>query len=194
MDADKDVNDIVDAAVKVIQKKEAHLLIVGDGTQKSKLIERCLGLGIEQQSHFPGFIHEKALLSSVYRGASVFVSASQIETQGLTILEAAACGIPIVAYNATCIPEIVITDMNGKLVEAGDVDALADAILEIISQPDLAKSMGKAGHKIASQHALHSTVNSYEKLAMSIIEAYSDFSVAQSKALPGRVMQSDAFD
>lgn len=194
LDIDKEVNDIVDAAAEAIRKKEAHLLIVGDGTQKTKLIKKCCELGIENQSHFPGFIQEKALISSIYRRASVFVSASQIETQGLTLLEAAACGIPIVAYRATCIPEIVINNANGRLVEPGDKDALADAIVEIISQPKLAKSMGKAGHKIASQHAVRSTVNSYEQLSMRIIEANLSYPAAQLKALPSRVSQPDAFD
>lgn len=187
LDIDKQAIDVIEGAAKAVTRKMAHLLIVGDGTQKNKLMERCHELGIEQQSYFTGFIHDQSLLSAIYRSSSVFVTASEIETQGLTLLEAAASGLPIVAYRATCIPEIVHHDVNGKLVEPGDKNSLSDAILEILTNTKLARSMGTAGSKIASQHSVHNTVIHYERLAINVIEEYLHYSYAQLRALPERV-------
>lgn len=194
LDVDKQVNHVIEGAAEALIRKKAHLLIVGDGTQKNRLMELCRQLGIERQSHFAGFIYDQSLLSAIYANASVFVTASEIETQGLTLLEAAASGLPIVAYRATCIPEIVHQDVNGKLAQPGDMAALSDAILEILAHPDRARTMGIAGREIAGQHSFRNTIIRHEQLAMKVIEGFSSYPSAQVKALPDRVKQSDVYD
>lgn len=194
LDVDKQVADVIEGTAQAVINKKAHLLIVGDGTQKNRLIEKSRQLGIEQQTHFTGFIYKQSLLSDIYQNASVFVTASQIETQGLTLLEAAACGVPIVAYRATCIPEIVHHDINGKLVEPGDTASMSEAILKILAQPHIAKAMGAAGCKIASQHSVRNTIIGHERLLMKVIENHSKSSSAQSITLPDRVRRSDVSD
>jgi glycosyltransferase involved in cell wall biosynthesis len=194
LDLDKQVNHVIEGAAHALIQKKAHLLIVGDGTQKNRLMEMCREVGIEQRSHFTGFIYEQSLLSAIYANASVFITASEIETQGLTLLEAAASGLPIVAYRATCIPEIVHQDVNGKLVQSGDKAALSDAILEILAHPERARTMGMAGREIAGQHSFRNTIIRHERLAMKAIEGFSSYPSAQLKALPDRVKQSDVSD
>jgi glycosyltransferase involved in cell wall biosynthesis len=109
LDMDKRVDLVIHAAAQAMMNEPAHLLIVGDGTEKARLIQLSNRLGMSERIHFPGFVERQSLLPDIYRMASIFITASETETQGLVLLEAAACGLPIVAVNATCIPEIVRT-------------------------------------------------------------------------------------
>ena len=71
-----------------------------------------------------------AELAEIYSAADVYVNAGVEETMGLTTVEALACGIPVVVYNATAIPECV-DDNVGIIVEKSNIQALAKAINEI---------------------------------------------------------------
>lgn len=141
LDADKHADKVILSSEGAIKKSGAHLLIVGDGCEKHKLMELCKSLEIENHVNFPGFICNKGELAAIYRSSNIFVIASEIETQGIVILEAIACGLPIVAVNATCIPEVVHHGVNGYTTDLGDVHAMANAIEKILQNPSIAKSM-----------------------------------------------------
>jgi glycosyltransferase involved in cell wall biosynthesis len=141
LDADKHVDRVIRSLEGVIKKSGAHLLIVGDGCEKPKLMKLCKSLEIEKYVHFPGFIYIKDELAVIYRSSNIFVTASEIETQGIVILEAIACGLPVVAVDATCIPEVVHHNANGYTTNPGDIDAMAKAIEKILQNPSLANSM-----------------------------------------------------
>ena len=103
-------------------------------------------------------------LPEIYQLASLFVTASEIETQGIVLLEAAASGLPIVAVRATCIPEIVHHGLNGCLVESGNYIALGRAITDLLLDPEDACRMGQASLQLAQKHTILDTFNNYEKL------------------------------
>ncbi|MDK0575369.1 glycosyltransferase, partial [Clostridium perfringens] len=88
--------------------------------------------GISNRVHFTGFISTKQGLPELYRIARLFITTSEIETQGLVMLEAAASGLPIVAVRATCIPEIVHNGVNGFLAEPGDIEGLGQGISTLL--------------------------------------------------------------
>jgi glycosyltransferase involved in cell wall biosynthesis len=67
-------------------------------------------------------------LAELYSAADVFVNPSREETMGLTTVEALACGTPAVVYNSTAVPEVV-DEKSGIVVQAGDVDALYQAVM-----------------------------------------------------------------
>ena len=164
LDPDKSVDQVIRAAAQPIRESEAHLVIVGDGCEKQSLIQLCRELGVENRVHFPGFVTVEDGLPEIYRMADVFITASAIETQGLVLLEAAASGLPIVAVNATCIPEIVHDHVNGFLVEPGDIDTFSDAIVALMNNPKWARTMGRDGRILAEEHDLHITCTLHEKL------------------------------
>jgi 1,2-diacylglycerol 3-alpha-glucosyltransferase len=164
LDTDKRVDRVIHAATQTLKGSNAHLLIIGDGTQKSALIKLCKSLGISDRVHFPGYISKEDGLPEIYRIASLFTTASEIETQGIVLLEAAASGLPIVAVRATCIPEIVHHGMNGYLAESADFDRLSDAMIVLLKDPQKAKIMGKASLILAARHDLHYTNNAHEQL------------------------------
>jgi glycosyltransferase involved in cell wall biosynthesis len=96
--------------------------------------------------------------------ADVFTTASEIETQGLVLLEALATGLPIVAAKATCIPELVKENVTGYLVPPKDVDALASRLVRLIENPAQAKRMGRNGREFVEKHALEYSLDQHENL------------------------------
>jgi glycosyltransferase involved in cell wall biosynthesis len=168
LDVDKSVDIVVRAAAKAMSCNDAHLLIVGDGTEKNKLIQLCKDLNISERSHFPGYIVSRQSLAEVYRIATLFVTASEVETQGIVLVEAAACGLPIVAVNATCIPEIVKHGKNGYLTAPKDSDGMANYLSFLLTNPDKAVRMGRAGYsigkKFSKQKMIHEHLDLYARL------------------------------
>jgi glycosyltransferase involved in cell wall biosynthesis len=163
LDTDKSVDIVIRAAAQPIRESEAHLLIVGDGRQKNHLIRLCRELRIEKRVHFTGYVRPSDL-PEIYRLANVFVTASEIETQGIVLLEAAASGLPIVAVKATCIPEIVHDHCNGFLINPGDIGAFGEAIHTLLTDPEWAHAMGREGCRIAEGHDIQNTWALHEKL------------------------------
>ena len=169
LDVDKHVERVILAAESSLRDTEAHLLIVGDGRQKPALMKLCHSKGIEQRCHFPGYISAQEGLPAIYRLASLFVTASEIETQGIVLLEAAASGLPIVAVRVTCIPEIVHDGVNGYLAEPGDYNALSQAMTSLLKQPEKARIMGTAGRRLVEEHNIQIAMDKYEQLYSTLI-------------------------
>jgi 1,2-diacylglycerol 3-alpha-glucosyltransferase len=170
LDTEKCVERVIQAAAGTLNQTQAHMLIVGDGSQKDHLIKLCHQLGIAERVHFTGFISAQEGLPEIYRAASLFVTASEIETQGIVLLEAAASGLPIVAVRATCIPEIVHDGINGYLTESGDIHGMAEAMNLLLDGPDKAKLMGRASRLLAEKHAFRDTSDAHEKLYGGLIK------------------------
>lgn len=164
LDADKHVERVILAAEKALEQSRAHLLIIGDGRQKPALMELCRTLRVKDRVHFTGFILDNNELAKLYRLAKIFITTSEIETQGIVLLEAAASGLPIVAVRATCIPEIVHNDINGRLAVPGDLNELSRSLIRLLENPLLAESMGKAGRTIAEKYNIKTTLDRHEKL------------------------------
>jgi 1,2-diacylglycerol 3-alpha-glucosyltransferase len=168
LDVDKQVNLVIQASAQVINQVDAQLLIVGDGRQREKLIELCANLGIGGFCHFPGFVETNGDLPGLYRLAAVFVTASEIETQGLVILEAMASGLPVVAVKATCIPELVQENVNGYLTQPGEVEQMSEQVLRILMSPDRAKEMGRVSRGLAQEHSVDRSIDNHEVLYQSL--------------------------
>ena len=169
LDTDKRVDQVIRAGAKTMSATEAHLLIVGDGREKQRLIQLARELGIAGRVHFPGYITIEQGLPEVYRLARLFVTASEIETQGIVLLEAAASGLPIAAVRATCIPEIVHEGVNGFLAAPGDLDTLSRAMTDLIRDECLAQRMGNASRALAKTHNQRNTLHLHEELYRDVL-------------------------
>jgi glycosyltransferase involved in cell wall biosynthesis len=170
LDPDKNVERVIQAAAKVLAGNDAHLLIVGDGLRKPALMKLCESLGMSDRIHFTGFISTEQGLPEIYRMARLFVTASEIETQGLVLLEAAASRLSIVAVRATCIPEIVHDGVNGFLAEPGDVESLGKGMSILLKDESRAIQMGKASLALAQKHDNSFTIEAHEKLYHQLME------------------------
>ena len=143
-------------------------------------------LGIEDRSHFPGFISAKEELAALYRRSTVFVTASEIETQGVVLLEAAACAVPIVAVQAACLHEIVHEGINGFLLRPGDQEGMAERLTQLIENPKLAQEMGQKGRQFVESHSEEKTFAAYEELYRTFVQERRNI-YAPKAALPDHV-------
>ena len=189
LDKDKQVDRVVQAAALAMQKTSAHLLVVGDGTEKLKLMNLCAQLGVGERSHFPGFVLIENGLPALYQISTVFVTACEIETQGIVLLEAAASALPIVAVQATCLHEIVHEGQNGSLLRPRDIAGLANRLIELIQNPIRAHEMGQMGRLIVESHAAEKTFAAYESLYRTAIQEARLISSPKAIA-PGRAARS----
>ncbi len=104
--------------------------------------------------------------------ADLVVLSSHMEANPLAILEAMACGKPVVATHVGSIPEIVIDGIHGFLIPPGDAETLAERCLELFRNPHLARAMGLAGHqRVAERACIERTVQGYEDLILRIYAA-----------------------
>jgi len=86
-------------------------------------------------------------LADLYRRASVFVMPSYYETFGISVIEAMAFGLPVVAANVGGLPEVVEDGVTGILVPPKDSQALGEAIVRLLRDPDLSARLGRAGRE-----------------------------------------------
>lgn len=170
LDPDKNVERVIQAAAPILSREDVHLLIVGDGVRKPALMSLCESMGIRERVHFTGFISTKQGLPEIYRIARVFVTASEVETQGLVLLEAAASGLPIVAIRATCIPEIVHDGVNGFLAESGDLQGLSKGMGTLLGDRIRAEQMGRASLALAQTHDNRFTIEAHERLYRQLMD------------------------
>jgi glycosyltransferase involved in cell wall biosynthesis len=122
----------------------ARLRIVGIGPELDKLIALRDELGLSTAVDFLRHIPFEALVRE-YRDAALFCLPSRQEGFGIVLLEAMAAGRAVVASRATAIPEVVPDGVAGSLVAPGDPDALAGALIELLSHPERADALGAAG-------------------------------------------------
>ena len=111
-------------------KRHIHLRIGGDGPVRGKLEKLCQYLGIKDQVEFLGRLTREQVLAEM-RGCDVFVLPSLHETFGVVLIEALACGRPVIA-TACGGPEEIVNPTNGILVPPGDEIALGHAMLQML--------------------------------------------------------------
>lgn len=164
VDPEKSISNVVSAFAAVTEKvPEARLVVVGDGTDKRHLQDLARALGIEKQVYFPGRIYPPEI-AEIYRAGKLFVTASETETQGIVLIEAAATGLPLVAVDAGAIREICQNRKNGVLCHPGDISEMANAMIRILQNPDLQKRYSEASLKIVQKHDLNHTIQRFVEI------------------------------
>jgi len=124
----------------------SHLVIVGGGPLEGELKALVQSLGLEERVHFLGFRSDVAELLPLF---DLFVLSSREEGISLTLIEAMAAGLPIVATRVGGNPEVVVDGETGLLVEAGQPEALAAALGSLLGDPDTRMRMGRRGREVA---------------------------------------------
>lgn len=171
VDTDKQVDLLVQAVTQTLRSVKAQLLIIGDGRRLERIIELTKKLGIHHLCHFPGFISPDGDLPGLYRLGSVFCTASVIEIQSSVVLEAAASGLPIVAFQASSMPELISDGESGYLVPALDIAGMADRIGWLLQNPANATAMGLAGLRIAQKHSSANSIEAHIALFESLVRS-----------------------
>ena len=147
LDREKNLEFLVDAVAR-LRTTGLRLLLVGRGTQAPALRRIAAKRGLGDHLEFRGGVAPERL-PDYYRAANAFVFASTTETQGLAVLEAMACGLPVVAIRASGIEEVVTDGVSGLLVPE-DGDAFAAAVDQIMADEDLGAKLATGGREAAS--------------------------------------------
>lgn len=134
-------------SVELTHNKKVTLLIVGDGPARQELEEMADHLGIRDHVVFTGMVPPDEV-HTYYQLGDIFVSASTSETQGLTYVEAAANGLPLLCRRDPCLDEVLIEGSNGYEYEAeSEFCSLLDTILQ---NPEWCKAAGAHSKEIAA--------------------------------------------
>lgn len=142
--------DLIIQAFARLQHPEATLEIAGAGEHRSSLERLSASLDLGTRVRFLGRISEEEKLA-LLRRAWALVLTSPKEGWGITNLEAAACGTPVVGSDSPGIRESVRNGETGFLVPHGEIDALGEAMARLAGSPALVASLGAAGRRFAEQ-------------------------------------------
>lgn len=147
---DKNHADLIAAWQRVVDAfPDARLLIVGDGPTRRALEQQVLEGGLGDSIEFLG---RREDVPQILRSVDGVVSASVDEALPTALIEAGACGLPVVAADAGGTREIVKDRVNGRLVPVRDVDALAEALVSTIGDVEFAGACGAKARTMAQEN------------------------------------------
>ena len=119
----------------------ARLILIGDGPDRSMAERLARDGGFEDRAVFLGNV---AAVETILPAAHLLLLPSEYESFGLAALEAMACGVPVIGASGGGLPEVVEDGVHGALRPVGDVGAMAQASIEILTDDALARRMAKA--------------------------------------------------
>ncbi|MCI0525354.1 MAG: glycosyltransferase [Acidobacteria bacterium] len=170
LDATKDTMTLARAFARLYrlrQGKNLKLLIVGAGDQQAVIENFIAEQGLGAAVIFTGLRHDAPRL---YGAMNVFALSSLSEGMPLTVLEAMAARLPVVATNVGAAPELVEEGGTGFLVEPKDDQALAERLARLYSEPELARRFGEAARrKVEREYSLELMLRRYADLYLSVI-------------------------
>ena len=158
----KNIPNIIDAFMKVREAMPAKLLLVGDGPEKHRIMDKVKATPYKSDVLFLGKQENIAELFSI---SDLKLLLSEKESFGLVLLEAMACGVPGIGTNIGGIPEVINHGTNGYLVELGDTDAVAQYAIELLSDDKkLAEFRMNALDTVQTKFKSEKIIEQYEKL------------------------------
>jgi phosphatidylinositol alpha-1,6-mannosyltransferase len=146
--------DVLIRALPAIRQRvpDVSLLLVGGGPMRQRLERLAVTAGVAGAVTFTGSVPTDEL-PTYYGAGDVFAMPGRtrlggidVEGLGIVFLEAAACGLPVVAGDSGGAPEAVVDGTTGYVVDGRSVGAVADHVADLLAEPQLARAMGAAGH------------------------------------------------
>ncbi|MCP2170261.1 glycosyltransferase [Goodfellowiella coeruleoviolacea] len=175
LDEEKRVPDLLGAVAMAHRQgrlagRDLRVEIVGEGSRRASLEALATRLGIRDRVRFLGFVDEDELVAA-YRRCDVFCMPGVAELQSLVTMEAMAAGKPVVAADAMALPHLVRPGRNGWLYPPGDVQALADRLVEILTDDQARARMGAASRDMIAAHDVNTTLATFEALYRRVLAA-----------------------
>lgn len=128
---------------------QAHFVLVGDGPMQSQCAHFIEQYAMAGYAHLAGLQHDMPV---VFAELDLVVSTSHSEAMPLALMEAMACGLPIVATRVGGVPDMVQHGLTGALVSPGDFDGVGAQIAKLLAQPDTLRTMGERARARAVAH------------------------------------------
>ncbi len=143
LDPVKHLGMAIDALAEVRHRvPTACLAVIGDGPERGRLEQAASVAGVADRVHWLGFRKD---VRSLMAGLDVYVNTSISEGISVTILEAMAAAVPVVATAVGGTPEVVVPDATGRLIGTRDVQACARELAELAVEPERRAALGQAG-------------------------------------------------
>lgn len=140
----------LDALVRALAAMPAEwqLVIAGDGPERDALLTEAERLGLEDRVHLPGFVAEPQKLVGLF---DIFALSSQSEQFPISVVEAMAAGVPVVAPRVGDIAAMVTSENGPFLVDTGDEEALAQSLARLAVDKEARKRIGQANRQKARE-------------------------------------------
>ncbi len=168
----KGIDDLL-LAMKMAQEQfsiaKLHLTLIGEGNLVETYKHQASELGIGHQITFCPWLSEEEI-QKLAASATLAVFPSRIESFGLSMAEAMAAGLPIIATRVGALPEFIEDGVTGILVPSGDVPALAKAIADCLNHAERTETMARAGREKVRQ------LFSWDRAAEKMLDIYTNLS------------------
>ena len=139
---------LLEALAKIRESVDARLILLGEGPERANLARMIRVLGLSDAVSMPGFVFNPM---PYLARADVFALSSQAEGWGLALMEAMAIGCPVVATSVGGVPELLQHGHAGAMVAGGDVTALSDALMRVLSDDTYRRGLVDAGIRRVSE-------------------------------------------
>ena len=167
---EKSIDTIIKAVPYIIKKhSNTHIMIVGGGHLKPKLEKLALDLGVTKFITFLGLISEEDKILA-YNSCDIFILPSLAELEGMVVLEAMACGKPIIISDSEMSASRFFVDNNGFLFETKNSQDLAEKAIKLISDVDNRERMGKISLEKSKNYDIEKSVDKLEEVYYSTLK------------------------
>ena len=161
---EKSIDTLIKAIPHIIKKHpETHVLIAGAGHLRPKLEKLAESLGVTKHVTFLGLVSDEDKILA-YNASDIFVLPSLAELEGMVVLEAMACGKPIIISDAQMSASRFFVDGNGFLFQTQNHEDLAEQALKLITDLDLRKKMGKVSLEKVKNYDINKSVELLEEV------------------------------
>ena len=153
--------DIIDIFYKIQKEVKSKLIMVGDGPDRLKCMKRCKEMGIIEKVKFLGNSNQ---VYDILSYSDLFLLPSEIESFGLSALEAMMLKVPIISTNVGGLPEVNMEGISGFLFNLGDIKKMSLKAIEILKDDILLKKMKEGAHQTAKKYDIKKIIPQYEEV------------------------------
>lgn len=158
-------HEIVIRALASIQNEQMHYIICGEGALKEKLVRLSLDMGIEKQVHFLGYRQD---VLEIYKIVDLFVFPSLREGLSVSLMEAMACGLPVVCSNIRGNSDLIKDDLGGALVDSNSLESYILQIKRVYNNPDAAKQFGEYNKTFVKKFSTNNVIERMREIYTNI--------------------------
>lgn len=168
LEYEKGFDYLVKAFAELLRHRDARLAILGEGSARGCIEATARILGIEDRVFLPGFQRNPY---PWFRQAGVYALSSICESFPTVLIEAMALGTPVVSFDCPFGPREILTHgKDGLLVPLGDVQGLAQTMLDVLETPKLANTLRFHGYARAQDFTFDKTISAYETLFKEMLQ------------------------
>ena len=166
---EKSVDTIIRAIPYIIKKdNNIHIMIVGSGHLRQKLEKLAKDFNVNNYITFLGLVSEEDKIFA-YNACDIFILPSLAELEGMVVLEAMACGKPIIISDAKMSASRFFVNGNGFLFKTKDPEDLAIKALQLITDKNLCKKMGEVSLEKSKNYDIHRSADKLEEVYYSVL-------------------------